>query len=273
MVRGAPRRAVDLVTPGRTVLGHDGEGGLACPVGNGWRGSPELLAHVAVAGLQAVQERFPIQRPDCLIDVKVDEDHEFFCSPEEFLERVTPEALQKFQSIEITISNAQSLSIFTLAWIPSQWWNPKWAFDPSKSDGSVILHVEGPDDLAVDYILAKMRTAANRGVWGFRESWQFHCFMAVIFVVALGTTLAPTLQWFRSYATGAEADWSWALLLAFLPALGLQYFAPWLFRYVAPPLEITSRRRLGRTLKFFFGSVMIPTLVGVTGGAILAPFT
>lgn len=80
----------------------------------GWAGSPELIAHIGQTAEVALRERqatpitgAPTGEPaDFRVTVSVGRDAEIFRSPEEFLARITPEALFGCQEIELTVRSS-----------------------------------------------------------------------------------------------------------------------------------------------------------------------
>jgi hypothetical protein len=76
----------------------------------GWSGPPELLARIAQAALEAIEE-LETDAPQCNISVTVPvtydgrtgEDVERFDSPQGFIEKVTADALRKFTSVHMRI--------------------------------------------------------------------------------------------------------------------------------------------------------------------------
>jgi hypothetical protein len=131
-----------------------------------WRGTPELLAHVARVA-QRVCEAPDTPTPRCTIDVEVDGDHEIFDSPSEFVSNVTQSALRKFWRIEVRVDGAVLSSTFRMEWT-RPWWKP----DIPK-DADVVLTVTAPDPETARSALETIERAVSRG--GSRastETWQ-----------------------------------------------------------------------------------------------------
>jgi hypothetical protein len=74
---------------GRSLRSRRPPPGTAVAEWHIWRGSPELLAHV-----MRVAERATGGPTKTAIDIAVQDDHEIFSTPQEFLDGVTLEALR-----------------------------------------------------------------------------------------------------------------------------------------------------------------------------------
>jgi hypothetical protein len=109
-------------------------------ISHAWHGTPELFAHV-IRAIQAVTSP-PSQAltGTVLVDVQVGEDHELFFSAEEFLTRVTPEALRRFNFIEVSSTGPDGSVRLGLAWVGT-WWRTS-----SKPGANVVLELSGAQD-------------------------------------------------------------------------------------------------------------------------------
>lgn len=121
-----------------------------------WRGSPELLAHVARLAAEVVSEDDAAQTK-LLIDLQMGDDHEKFASPTQFLSEVTPEGLRHFSSIEITAEGDQLKAGVRLAWT-RPWWKPG-----TSKDADVRLRVTGDDEERRNRAAEILRAAIKRG--------------------------------------------------------------------------------------------------------------
>jgi hypothetical protein len=83
-----------------------------------WRGSPELIAHVARVSGRAVTDEAGDQ-PQISIIVEVGEDEELFNAPESFAEAVTKEALHRFTRIIIEAEGHEQIVVVTFNRDPS----------------------------------------------------------------------------------------------------------------------------------------------------------
>lgn len=121
-----------------------------------WRGSPELLAHVASVALDVASEGNAAQAK-LLMDLRVGDDHEKFASPTQFLSEVTTEGLRRFSSIEITAEGDQLEAEVRLAW-NRPWWKPGMSMD-----ADVLLRVTGDGEETRNAAAGALRAAINRG--------------------------------------------------------------------------------------------------------------
>jgi hypothetical protein len=132
---------------------------------NSWRGSPHLLAHIARVALRYAAEDG--RSAHCTIDFEVDEDHEIFSSPEEFVATVTREALRRFTEVHISVVGKALTINVTLR--RSALWYERGVGSPAER----ILVVRGEEEPSVEDALAAMRVAMRRagppGKWGPRE--------------------------------------------------------------------------------------------------------
>jgi len=112
-----------------------------------WRGSPELLAHTI-----RVAQRATGGATGTVIDVAVQDDHELFFSPKEFVDNVTLDALRHFKSIEISV-NGPNMSV----WMLLEWKGTyaRW--------GSVIVACDGVDSAADEEAVTRIHNAVKRG--------------------------------------------------------------------------------------------------------------
>lgn len=103
-----------------------------------WHGTPELFAHVIrVLHVQAADPGDTVP-PTLLVDVVVGDDHERFGSAEDFLARLSPEALRSFAAIEVTATGARGTVSLHLSWVRS-WWRPGMG-----PDSQIVRKLTGP---------------------------------------------------------------------------------------------------------------------------------
>ncbi len=133
-----------------------------------WRGSPDLLAHVARVALRYAAADGPA---DCMIDFEVavaetiPSDHEIFSSPNEFVASVTQEALRRFKVVHISVVGKALAIDVTLRRDP----RPRsWS-----SEDEVILVVRGEEEWSVDDVFVGMNAAMVRASWGAPSWTQF----------------------------------------------------------------------------------------------------
>jgi hypothetical protein len=101
-----------------------------------WRGSPELLAHLARTVRRVVGDG-SANSLTLTIDMKVGKDHEMFDEPADFPANATPEGLRHFKSICIRSEGDGRAAAITLQW-RRPWWKP--AMSP---DGEVVMELSG----------------------------------------------------------------------------------------------------------------------------------
>jgi hypothetical protein len=115
-----------------------------------------MLAHVAATAIWWGEEH-GLSSPQCLIDVEVKGDHEFFPSPESFADRVTIQALRHFGRIVATVWFADDLVVrVDFVVIERNWWL-------GVTEGYVDLSVGGKHREAVDSVPHWMCRAIARG--------------------------------------------------------------------------------------------------------------
>jgi hypothetical protein len=159
-----------------------------------WRGSPELLAHVA-----RVAERAS-GGTDTKITVAVADDEEIFPSSSDFVRDVTLDALRHFSSIAI-VSKGPSMSVsITLRWTGerpelSGDWNLylgwlSW-ITWSGQDAEVIVSADGVDSASEREALEAVHNAIKRG--GTDRFGQRRAFLISIQVVAIVVLIATAL--------------------------------------------------------------------------------
>lgn len=101
-----------------------------------WRGSPELLAHLARTVRRVVGDG-AADSPTLRIDMVVGNDHELFDEPGDFPTSATPEGLRHFKSICIRSEGDGRAAAVTLRW-RRPWWMPA-----NTTDGEVIMELNG----------------------------------------------------------------------------------------------------------------------------------
>lgn len=121
-----------------------------------WRGPPGLVAHIAAAGIWCLEHEIH-SRADCLIDILVLDDHERYCSPADFTQNVTQQALRRFTSLAIQLSGEDIRATFIMRWRRS-WWH--LGLGP---DSQVMLKVEGNDAADVRLLRQAVHPAVCRG--------------------------------------------------------------------------------------------------------------
>jgi hypothetical protein len=219
-----------------------------------WRGSPELLAHVARVALRSIDGVGDGTQVACLIDLQVDDDHELFVSPSEFLKEVTPEGLNAFDRLRISAEGRDCGIDFTLVWRRGRL--------KRHGEADVQLDARGTDQARVRVAFASVSAAAKRGGRpvtrrGTGDGWDYDAFpVAVPIVFAVATTC---IVWSCLYLLDQPLnDLSQAIVLAAAVVVGVGW-AGW----VRPALEVVPFRksRLVRTLK-----VLIPVALGFIAG-------
>ncbi len=136
-----------------------------CP---GWRGSPELLAHIAQAAIHALRDEMP-QLPTCRIHVRVKDDIERFNSPRSLRRDITTDALRRFDAIDMLITAATVKITVRLArkadearpWL-------KRGLLVEVTDDSPTRRMSGNEDL-VDHLVSDVLAAVRRGFSRDRE--------------------------------------------------------------------------------------------------------
>ena len=221
-----------------------------------WRGSPELLAHVARVALRSIDGASDGTQVACLIDLQVDDDHELFASPSEFLKDATPEGLNEFDRLRISAEGRDCGIEFTLVWRRGRL--------KRHGEADVQLDARGTDQARVRAAFASVSAAAKRGGRpvtrrGTEDAWDYAAFpVAVPIVFAVATTW---IVWSCLYFLDQPLNnFGQTIVLAAAAVVGVGW-AGW----VKPALEVVpfSKSRLVRTLK-----VLIPVALGLIAGVV-----
>jgi hypothetical protein len=217
---------------------------------HGWRGSLDQLTRVFRAMVEEA-EKDAASTPECRIEVEVKGDREPFSSPQQFLNEVTKEALQRFQRIKCTV-NASSVAIeYEMAW---QF--PIWM--PERS-AEVTLLVAGEDSSRVEGAAQAVQAAVSRaavGRWRHRiasKSLEMGMAGAVAFIAALALA-----------SVGAVSAWAWGAVMAFALAVG-----EYLRRFLYPDLEVKQdgKSRFARVRGFVW--TLLVALIGTGLGKLI----
>jgi hypothetical protein len=225
-----------------------------------WRGSPELLAHVA-----RVAERAS-GGTETAIRVAVADDEEVFSSPSDFVRDVTLDALRHFSSIAI-VSRGPRMSVsITLRWTGERPDTKDW--DPyagwltwitwSGRDAEVIVSADGVDSAKEREALDAVHNAIKRG--GTDRFDQRRAFLIGIQIAAVVVFIAAFLV-VVFLTTGNILVEAPSELSGMVPVfLGLMSLATVLGvtvgRWAYPSLEVAERgeTRLWRVARWFGGT-------------------
>ncbi len=249
-----------------------------------WRGSPELLAHVArvaarCASLTAAQVRrlaeeyenlnatlgekrvqsalltFPIEpnsnsgdegQATCMIDVEVDGDHEMFASARDFVHDVTIDALRRFASIQIDVVGPEMHVVVRLQ-------RPQKVFKPDdliKYEG-VTLEVLGRSPLAVEAAVSAMTAALKRGGARAGRGEGYYRRLQAASGAAFGVAVIFVTT-FTYYLVLKDPEFSSVLVIAFpLVLIAVAVAGFWAY----PALEVAPRgeTRIWRLTKVMGG--------------------
>jgi hypothetical protein len=220
------------------VSDRDGDGVVSSneKVFEGWRGTPQLFAHV-IRTVHAIASTGKPGPQTLLIDVQLKKDHERFSSVEDFLQNVTSEALQHFSRIDVESSGERGMVNLTLRWLVP-WWKFSSGF---QSDAVVELKVTGDSDWA-DNARDVISNALERG-WR-KISWKGLSAALLSIGISLSTFLIV-------FFTGYLFEWPHRLLWALFGGFVSFFPAAWAGTWVIPTLEIapSGQSRLWRTVK------------------------
>jgi hypothetical protein len=228
-----------------------------------WRGSPELLGHVArVAEREAAS--YDRGQTTCMIDVEVAGDHEIFWSPRDFVETVTREALQRFNSITIEARGDALQIVVRFLW-RRPWWHPVsfrdvLMVDPSQDGDTsvkVVASVLGESPTKVDLAQAALRAAILRGGAddGPRSLVPFLVLVMTFSLIVVGTMSFAFLA-LSTVPTGPPA-----LMIAAVGGIVGVVFTSWAY----PSLEVAAKSetrlwRLARYLGTATGSLLVAAI-------------
>jgi hypothetical protein len=126
---------------------------------SGWRGSPELLTHIARVLTTEVSDRTNSE-PECKIAVHVGDDCEAFGSPHEFREYVTREALRKFSSLVLTAKDSDENVVASLHIVRKQHPDHEWL----KSAVFLETVVKQPSGVHFNGLHDRLVSAVERGI-------------------------------------------------------------------------------------------------------------
>jgi hypothetical protein len=204
-----------------------------------WRGSPDLLAHVARVALRYAAEDG--QSASCVIDFEVAQDHEIFSSPNEFVASVTREALRKFTDVHISVASKPLAIDVTLRRL-APWWRRGTA-----SDAGVILLVHGEEEASVEDAFAGMRMAIRRGVTESEPPPAYRGFFIAVFggMAALAGLVSALIL-----LNVFPPDLVFGGLTACAFLLGFFVVLPWV-NWIYPSIEVapSGQMNLSRFLK------------------------
>jgi hypothetical protein len=210
-----------------------------------WRGSPDLLAHVARAGLLAAGPKGGGQA-QCTIDVTVDNAHEVFDSPADFTANVTRNALRTFTSLSIAVSGDELTGVVTLRWL-RPWWKPG-----TSADAEVLLEVRGRRKKAVERLFDAMAAATARGKPLVASTVATTAGFVVGIIAAPAAVVSALFLLTVSSSTSVLAGYAAGFVGAVLGALG----GTWVW----PSLEVAP---VGQTNLWRFVRVSAPILIAL----------
>lgn len=210
-----------------------------------WRGSTDLLVQVARTAQRVAAA------DSCEIEVQVDGDREVFPSVADFKDFVTPEALRRFESIEIHADGEVSADVSLGRRRPR--WRPGWG-----PDAIVIVTTSGADEEQATTALEGLYASVRRGgtETGGRSTGLFA--VAAILLAIVGAAGAELILYLF------ELDWGdWTRSVFFVAALVLTVTtATWLY----PAVEVTpfGKSNLARTVKWVSATFVTLLLAGLT---------
>lgn len=207
-----------------------------------WRGSTDLLAHVARTAQRVAAA------DSCQIEVRVDGDREVFSSVKDFKDFVTPEALRRFESIAIHAHGPEVKAEVCLT-RRRPWWD---------RDAMVVVATSGPDEeqaaTAFDGLYASVRRGGTET--GGRSQGLFA--LAVIALAVVGAVGGQIVLYLL------EIEWpTWTRSVFFGVALVLgAMIATWLY----PSLEVTvhGKSNLARAVRWVSATFVTLVLAGLT---------
>jgi len=223
-------------------------------VGNRWRGSPELLAHVARAALRATGQEE--ERTPGLIDIEVSGDHEIFASPSDFTAQASREALAGFKSIHMEATGEAVTVVVDWSW-RRPWWSPG-RINQNIPDAEVVLEVTGAEKTAVEEAFSLVRAALWRA-GGQGEQRQAIFFTGGIIAVALMILAVASGLYLLKVPDQVIKIAAGPMFVAGLVAGAL------LGTWVYPSLEVApaAETHLRRTIRFVVPIVLTLILGGV----------
>lgn len=201
-----------------------------------WRGTPELLAQTMRSALRAVSA----DDETCKIDIEVDKDHELFASPDEFVAKVTREALRRFREMSVCASGKKGE--FELLFTRDPWWI---GLDGSP-EAEVKLVVRGRYLTEVTAAFKAISASLRRGrsLPVAHRKWVV---LPISYSVGLSILTAGASALFLLGVSRGTINWIIGVLLAVGLIVG-GLWGSWLY----PPLEIArhGQTNLSRVVKF-----------------------
>ncbi|HEX4187223.1 MAG TPA: hypothetical protein VHY83_04925 [Solirubrobacteraceae bacterium] len=216
-----------------------------------WRGSPELLAHVARAAIRTVEEGST--SATCTIAVTVGYDQEVFASPSDFTSQVTPEALRKFTATSIFVAGDARAAMFIASWE---------TLPDGDKQAEVWLRVAATSQAALADTFNTVQAAIQRGTSGRTRRQQRligSALTALITAPLVAAVVSAVYLLNGSLKAGAASGAAGAAIgLAFLLA---QLSTKWIY----PALEIAppGRNNVTRLIRFVGPPVVAFVLAGL----------
>jgi hypothetical protein len=218
-----------------------------------WHGSLELLLHVARVAEDGLARYSDAAPPSARAYVYVGEDVEFFESPDDFRELVSPEALRKFHLIVFEIGVPPVLVAFGV-----ERTRRKWNLGRSWTEGGAWLVVDTADRAMTKELAERVRVALSRGCRRFDGAWR-----------TVGTLALALLVWYAIAAYAAHEGsgvnvWTWdEWTFSILGCLVIAYWAIW---QISPPIEVVppGQSRVERTRRALYGLAIGLFAAGLT---------
>lgn len=213
-----------------------------------WRGSPDLVAHIARTAIRAARTAGPDGEPRCEVRVEVKGDEEIHEEPWEFRDRVTPEGLSRFRAIRVAVDTDAISVLIVIARKPVTGLRQLQDSDGVDREGVTLL-IEARDDAAnVENVRATVAAAIDRGRPVTGRVVDNLIYLPLAFALLLGTVLA-----LRSLYSTQHSE-AGGLGLYFIVIFPVFFFAAsfWITRWLRPPVEVASlwRSRLARVALF-----------------------
>jgi hypothetical protein len=266
------------------------DGELVCA---SWRGSPQLVAHIARTALEANgygEEPSPAS-PGCVIEVDIGADAERFETPEQFCDQVSTEALRDFERILVKTGSPTEPG---LAVRLSRLEPPRKKREPDEGShvatfidvlvttwlsivrpggGVTVLSAPARNHDERERALERIRAAIRRGSTPRHERLGFGIASALLVILAIcsvyylisGNPLAPDPR----PASGSVAS-DPAYLPFWLAGASVAFaLVGWCVNWLRPPVEVAAigQTRLWRAVKFV-GTPLIGLVVAGIGKAI-----
>jgi hypothetical protein len=192
---------------------------------SGWRGTPQLLAHIIDVLCRAAQ--VDTAAPGGLvIDLTVKGDHEIFTSVDALLSRATTEALAKFQRIRIEVTGTAAHIVLVMRWVRP------WYVPGSGSDAAIELKVDAEQSELE--IRKTVLAALVRGWRRVHKDSLASSMLALLFSLAAAFSAGVA-----SYLAWNDVQWGLVLVVWFLGMIGGMFLATW----IIPAIEVSPWRQ------------------------------